>query len=207
MNIDVIAWIHSLPPEAVYATVFFVVGIESLGVALPGELTLMTAALIASHGLVSPWFVWFAGASGAIIGDSIGYFIGHTQGRRFLKVLSRIFPKHINPPTIKLAESIFRRHGSKTVFFGRFIALLRILAGPLAGVLHMPYKKFLLANASGGIVWSGITVWVVYYLGVVSEGWLSRLSWAGLAVVIIIGFVSSMLFRAQLEEYIKKHGS
>lgn len=207
MNIDVIGWLHTLPPEAVYAAVFFVVGIESLGVALPGELTLMTAALIAGHGLVNPWLVWGAGASGAIIGDSIGYFIGHTQGRRFLGLLGKLFPKHVNPPTIKLAEAIFRRHGSKTVFFGRFVALLRILAGPLAGILHMPYQKFLLANASGGLVWSGITVWTVYFLGVVSEGWLHRLSWVGLVVVLLVGFVSSLVFRSRLEEYLKKHGS
>ncbi len=65
------------------------------------------------------------------------------------------------------------------VFFGRFVALLRIFAGPLAGVLRMPYWKFLIANVLGGIVWAGGTTAVIYYVGVVAEVWLKRFSgWA-----------------------------
>ena len=66
------------------------------------------------------------------------------------------------------------------VFFGRFVALLRIFAGPLAGVLHMPYWKFLIANVLGGILWAGGTTAVIYYVGVVAESWLKRFSWLGL---------------------------
>ena len=65
------------------------------------------------------------------------------------------------------------------VFFGRFVALLRIFAGPLAGVLHMPYWKFLIANVLGGVIWAGGTTAVIYYVGVVAEAWLKRFSCSG----------------------------
>jgi membrane protein DedA with SNARE-associated domain len=173
-------------------------------VPLPGEITLMSAALLASQGVANPWIVWCVAAAGAIVGDSIGYYIGHSQGRRFLKVLGRLFPTHVNPRTIDLAERLFRRHGAKTVFFGRFIAILRIFAGPLAGILKMPYRRFLLANASGGIVWSGIVLWVVYFLGVVAEKWLHRLSWAALIACLVLGAIVSIMFRGRLEKYLEK---
>jgi membrane protein DedA with SNARE-associated domain len=204
MHIDIIGWLHTLPPEAIYAAVLLVVGVESLGVPLPGELILMSAALLASQNVADPWIIWSVGALGAITGDSIGYYIGHTQGDKLLKTLSRWFPKHVNPRTIKLSESVFHRHGAKTVFFGRFVAILRILAGPLAGILRMPYRRFLLANAAGGIVWSGIVVWVVYFLGVVAEQWLHRLSWIALVIGLLLGILSSVIFRRRLEAYLEK---
>lgn len=200
-----ISWLHTLPPEMIYAAVLLVVGIESLGIPLPGELTLMSAALLASHNIANPWIIWAFGAAGAIIGDSIGYYIGHTQGYRMLKSLSKWLPKHVNPRSIKLAENIFERHGAKTVFLGRFIAILRILAGPLAGILKMPYRRFLLANASGGIVWSGLVVWIVYFVGVVAEKWLHRLSWIFLIVGLLLGTLLSLIFRRRIEKYLEDH--
>lgn len=131
------SWLHTLPPEAIYAAVLFIVGLESLGVPLPGEITLMSASVLASQNIANPWLIWCAGATGAIVGDSIGYFIGHTYGRKFLKITGKLFPKHINRSTIRLAEDIFRRYGAWTVFVGRFVAILRIFAGPLAGILNM----------------------------------------------------------------------
>lgn len=201
---DIMAWLHSLPPEIIYAIVFLIVGVESLGVPFPGEVTLMSAALLASQGIADPWVICIAAAAGAIIGDSIGYYIGFTHGHKLLRALSKRYPRYINPQTIKLAESAFSRHGVKTVFFGRFIATLRILAGPLAGVLKMPYRQFLLANTSGGIVWAGVTVWVVYFFGVVAEKWLHNLSWVALGVIVIFGIIFSLFFRKRFEAYLEK---
>jgi membrane protein DedA with SNARE-associated domain len=73
------------------------------------------------------------------------------------------------------------------VFFGRFVALLRILAGPLAGALHVPYRKFLLANATGGVVWAFGTTFLLYSAGRVAQHWLHDLSWAALAVAVLCG--------------------
>jgi membrane protein DedA with SNARE-associated domain len=81
------------------------------------------------------------------------------------------------------------------VFVGRFIALLRIFAGPLAGALKMPYPRFLVANVTGGILWAGGTTAVVYYLGLAAEKWLSRFSWVGLIVAVIAGLIVTLVVR------------
>jgi membrane protein DedA with SNARE-associated domain len=81
------------------------------------------------------------------------------------------------------------------VFFGRFVALLRIFAGPLAGALHMRYPRFLVANVSGAIAWAGGTTAAVYYLGIVAEQWLSRFSWIGLALAVVIGLAVALVVR------------
>ncbi|WP_414820546.1 DedA family protein, partial [Streptomyces tricolor] len=86
------------------------------------------------------------------------------------------------------------------VFFGRFVALLRIFAGPLAGVLHMPYWKFLVANVLGGICWAGGTTAVIYYVGVVAEDWLKRFSYVGLAVAVLIGLGSMLILKRKAKQ-------
>jgi len=98
---------------------------------------------------------------------------------------------------------LFRRHGGKVVFFGRFIALLRIFAGPLAGALRMSYPKFLAANATGGLIWAGGTTAVVYYLGLAAERWLSRFSWVALVVAIVIGIGMTLLLRERTARLIR----
>ncbi|MFD1050693.1 DedA family protein, partial [Kibdelosporangium lantanae] len=156
MHID--EWLQHIPAIAVYLLVGGVVLIESLGIPLPGEIVLVSAALLASqtHHMDPLWIGVFASA-GAIVGDSIGYLIGRKGGERLFAWAGRKFPKHFGPKTIAKAKDLFQRKGVYAVFFGRFIALLRILAGPLSGSLHMPYGRFLAANALGGIVWAGGT--------------------------------------------------
>jgi membrane protein DedA with SNARE-associated domain len=140
-------------------------------------------------------------SSGAIIGDSIGYLIGRKGGARLFAWAGRKFPKHFGPQHIAKAQDLFERRGVIAVFFGRFIALLRILSGPLAGSLHMPYGKFLAANAAGGIAWAGGTTAAIYYLGVVAEKWLSRFSWIGLAVAVIAGLVISLVVKKRMTQH------
>ena len=171
------SWLHTLPPLAVAGVVCLIIGLESMGIPLPGELTLVTASVMASTGSISPWLVASAAALGAIIGDSIGYAIGRRGGRRMLERLGKRFPKHLGPPHLNRAERTFARWGVWAVFFGRFIALLRIFAGPLAGSLRMPYFKFLVANVCGGIVWATGITYLIWYLGVAAEKWMSRASW------------------------------
>lgn len=207
MPVDVIAWLQGLPPVVIYGIVFIVVCVESLGVPLPGELVLMSMALFASQGYVDPSLVWIAGATAAIVGDSIGYSLGRHYGHRLLDRFARWFPRHINPHTISFAKEAFHLHGIKVVFFGRFVALLRIFAGPLAGILRLPYYKFLIANALGGIIWSGTAVWSVYFLGIAAEHWLKRLSWVAFLVAAIIGIFVSLRFKRYIDEYIEKSDS
>src|SRR6185437_15302208 len=90
---------------------------------------------------------------------------------------------------------VFTRYGVWAVFFGRFIALLRILAGPLAGSLRMPYYKFLAANVLGGIVWAGGITYLIWYLGLAAEKWMSRVSWFGLVAAVLVGLAVTLLIR------------
>jgi membrane protein DedA with SNARE-associated domain len=206
IGVDVDALLQTIPPLAVYAIVGMVVGLESLGIPLPGEIVLVSAALLASrHELdVNPVGVGAAAVTGAIVGDSIGYAIGRRFGMHLFDRLGTRFPKHFGPGPIAFAERLFHRWGVWAVFFGRFIALLRILAGPLAGALKMRYRRFLPANAAGGLCWAGGTTALVYYLGVAAERWLSRFSWIGLAVALACGLTIALVLRHRIERAIEE---
>jgi membrane protein DedA with SNARE-associated domain len=204
VNVD--ALLQTIPPFAVYLVVGVVIGLESLGIPLPGEIALVSAALLASrHTLdINPVGVGAAATIGAIVGDTIGYSIGHRYGMSLFERLGRRFPKHFGPGHVALAKQFFTRWGMWAVFFGRFIALLRIFAGPLAGALKMPYSHFLAANASGGLIWAGGTTAVVYYLGLAAEKWLSRFSWVGLLAAVVIGVIFTLVMRDRTSKAIAR---
>ncbi|MEV1246105.1 DedA family protein [Nonomuraea sp. NPDC050022] len=189
MHIDEL--LQAIPPAWLCALVGLVIGIESLGIPLPGEIVLVSAALLSAKGVVSPVWVGVCASAGAIVGDSIGYAIGRKGGRPLFERLGRRFPKHFGPGHIGKAEHYFDRFGVWAVFVGRFIALLRILAGPLAGALRMPYWRFLIANVLGGIVWAGGTTAVIFYLGMVAEKWLKGFSWVGLVAAVLCGIATT----------------
>ena len=195
MTVD--ALLQSVPPLAVYGMVGAVVGLESLGIPLPGEIVLVSAALLSSrHELaVHPIGVGAAAVIGAVIGDSTGYAIGRRLGLPLFDKLGRRFPNHFGPAHVKFAERLFDRWGARAVFFGRFVALLRIFAGPLAGALKMRYARFLVANVSGALCWAGGTTALVYYAGIAAERWLTRFSWIALVVAVIFGVIAAVLLR------------
>jgi membrane protein DedA with SNARE-associated domain len=147
-----------------YGAVFAFVGIESLGIPVPGETMLVAAALYAgaTHQL-DIVVVIVAAASAAIIGDNIGFWIGHWGGYRLLLRYGRYIRLHEG--RVKLARYLFLRHGGKVVFFGRFISVLRTYAAFLAGTARMSWLPFLAFNAAGGIIWA--TAWGVgaYFAG------------------------------------------
>jgi membrane protein DedA with SNARE-associated domain len=188
-------WLITLPPLSIYLLVGLVIGAESMGVPLPGEIALVSAALLASTGVTSPEWVATAAAVGAIVGDSVGYAAGRRGGRPLLARLGRRFPRHLGPPHLARAEQMFARWGVWAVFFGRFVALLRILAGPLAGALRVPYRTFLIANATGGVVWAFGTTYLLFYVGRAAERWLKDMSWAALAVAVLCGVASTLWLR------------
>ncbi|WP_405482930.1 DedA family protein [Streptomyces sp. NBC_00009] len=194
-------WLDTVPAVAVYALVAGVIGLESLGIPLPGEIVLVSAALLSSqHGDVNPIILGACASAGAVVGDSIGYAIGRKGGRPLLAWLGNKFPRHFGEAHVATAERSFEKWGMWAVFFGRFVALLRIFAGPLAGVLHMPYWKFLIANFLGGVVWAGGTTAVIYYIGVVAEDWLKRFSYYGLAAAALIGLASMLIVRRKAKK-------
>ena len=196
-SVQVESFLASIPPLAVYLTVGVIIGLESLGIPLPGEIALVTAALLSTRESldVSPAWVGTAAITGAIVGDTIGYTIGRRFGMSLFERLGRRFPKHFGTGHVALAKQLFARWGVWAVFFGRFIALLRILAGPLAGALRMRYPYFLAANASGAICWAGGTTAVVFFAGLAAEKWLSRFSWVALVVAVVLGAGMTLLLR------------
>ncbi|MFC9459275.1 DedA family protein [Streptomyces sp. NPDC056637] len=194
-------WLDTVPAVAIYALVAGVIGLESLGIPLPGEIVLVSAALLSSqHGDVDPIILGACASAGAVVGDSIGYAIGRKGGRPLLAWLGNKFPRHFGEAHVATAERSFEKWGMWAVFFGRFVALLRIFAGPLAGVLHMPYWKFLIANFLGGVIWAGGTTAVIYYIGVVAEDWLKRFSYYGLAAAVLIGVASMLIVRRKAKK-------
>lgn len=205
MSVD--ALLISVSPVVVYVLVALVIGLESMGIPLPGEVILVSAALLASRQDldISPIWVAVSASAGAIVGDSIGYLAGRQWGDRMFDVLGRRFPKHAGPDHLSYAEHVFARHGVWAVFFGRFVALLRILAGPVAGALRMPYPRFLATNALGGLAWACGTTAAVYTLGTRAEQWLHDSSWIGLIVAVGAGLAISTVFRRRLERSVTRH--
>jgi membrane protein DedA with SNARE-associated domain len=189
--------LQAIPPLAVYLVVGLMLLTESLGIPVPGEIMLVSAALLgAQHKLgVSPAWIAACGSAGAIAGDSIGFVVGRRFGGRLFAWLGWRFPRHFGPGHVAFAERVFIRHGMWAVFFGRFVAVLRIFAGPLAGSLRMPYGKFLVANACGGIAWATGITYLIWFLGVAAEQWLSWLSWVGLGAAMAVGLTISVLLR------------
>jgi membrane protein DedA with SNARE-associated domain len=147
-----------------YGVVGLIVMLESMGAPLPGESLLIGTAIYCAttHRLDIVWVIAVA-IIGAIMGDNFGYLIGRSVGFR---VLAR-FGRHIglNDQRLKLGRYLFRRHGGKVVFFGRFIAVLRTFAALLAGANRMPWPTFLIYNALGGIGWAGGYTLAAYLLG------------------------------------------
>ena len=177
-----------------YLVVGLVIGIESMGIPLPGETTLIAAALLASQGDLRLVLVIAAAAVGAIIGDSIGYVIGRKAGRGLFERLGRR-SKHFSEERIQRAERYFHKYGVWTVFFGRFVALLRIFAGPMAGMLKMPYPQFLVANAAGGVAWSTTIGIVAYNIGDSADRIFGELSLWALIAVAVLGIAGYAVYR------------
>lgn len=198
-------WLTTIPPLAVYLLAGLAVGIESLGVPIPGETILVAAAILSSrHEVsVSPHGIAIAAVLGAVIGDTIGYTIGRRYGQRLFGYLERRFPHHFSRDLVDYAEHVFQRWGMAAVFVGRFIALLRIFAGPLSGSLKMHYPRFLIANAAGAICWAGGTTYLVYYVGTAAEQYLKNFSYVALGLAIVIGLLASTILRRKLERNVE----
>ena len=192
-------WLEGIPPLAVLLVILALVTVESLGVPLPGETVLVAGALLAVDGLVSPWLVALAAAIGAVLGDSAGYFIGNRFGVRLLIVLARRFPHRFSPERLHRAIGVMNRWGALAVFFGRFVALLRILVGPLAGTLRMPYRRFLVANVAGAIVWAGGITLIVTLLGRAAEEVIHQFTWYAFFAVVLgaIVLATLLVYRAR----------
>jgi len=179
-----------------YLTVFVIVGLESTGVPLPGETTLVAAGLYAgaTHRL-NIFGVVLAAAAGAILGDNLGYLVGHWGGYRLLVRYGRYI--RLSEKRIKIARYLFLRYGGEVVFFGRFTAILRTYAAFLAGTTRMPWRRFLFYNAAGGVVWASVYGGGAYLLGRQIERVSGPLEIVFVLVGVVAVVVATLLIRRQ----------
>jgi membrane-associated protein len=177
----------------VYLLLFAGVMLENAGIPLPGETALLAAAYLSSSAggaHVHLGLVMLAAFAGAVFGDNVGYWVGRAFARKRLAQGKRFL--FLTPERLVRAEAYFAKYGALTVFFGRFVALLRIVAGPAAGVAGMPWGRFLLANAAGAAVWASVIGGLGYAAGPAWEElhrWLGRGAWA-LAAVAVLAFLA-----------------
>ncbi|HEY8323766.1 MAG TPA: DedA family protein [Ktedonobacterales bacterium] len=174
-----------------YWVVLVFVAIESTGIPFPGETMLLAASIYAgtTHHL-QIIFVIIAAAAGAILGDNLGYLVGREGGFRLLRRYGRFI--HLDERKLKLGVYLFRRHGGKVVFFGRFVAVLRAWAAFLAGVNRMQWRRFLAFNAAGGIVWATVYGIAGYLLGANVQRFASVVGKATLAIVALVVVIGAI---------------
>jgi membrane protein DedA with SNARE-associated domain len=175
-----------------YLVIFVGILLENMGIPLPGEtLTLVGGFLAGSDELRYPW-VLLSAVSGAIVGDNFGYWLGRFGGWPLLERVGAFF--RIPEPRLLQVQTQFNRNAVRAVILGRFVALLRIFAGPMAGLSQMPYRQFLICNAAGAGLWGLVMVSLSYFLGRIVPletlvGWVLEFGLGALALVLgLIGF-------------------
>jgi len=169
---------------------FLLVALESFGLPLPGETTLIACAVLASQGALSIGWVIVVATAAAIIGDNLGYWVAREYGRTLLDRFA--FTRRYADRYLPVTERFFARHGGKTVFLGRFVAVLRVTAAWAAGLSRMDWWRFLAWNAAGGIVWATSVALIAYFVGQAAADAISRYGlYAGGGVLLLaaVGFL------------------
>jgi membrane-associated protein len=180
-----------------YWTVAVVLLLENAGVPVPGETVLLLAGFLtySQHHFRLPYVI-VVGVAAATIGDNLGYLIGHYGGRPLLEKYRSFF--RLSPELIARGEQLFERHGPVAVFFARFVFGMRIITGPLAGVLRMNWKKFAVFNFLGALAWVTVIAAAGYLFG---SQWQSLVRWVGdadIAIVVIVAIViAGLIWRAR----------
>ncbi|MEA2315629.1 MAG: hypothetical protein QOI03_2321 [Solirubrobacteraceae bacterium] len=175
--------VTELVSTAGYPLLFLLVMSESSGVPVPGETSLIAAAVLASQGKLQIEFVIGLAAAGAIVGDNIGYVIGRKGGRWILTRPGLFHRQRLE--VLRVGEPFFEAHGPKAVFFGRFLLGLRVWASWLAGATRMHWRSFVLWNALGGITWATAIGLLAYFLGNSAGNAVKTFGLYGLAALLL----------------------
>ncbi len=177
-----------------YFAVFAFIALESLGIPLPGETTLIAAAIYAgsTHHL-NIGVVFLVAAAAAILGDNAGYWIGRSGGQRLANRYGRFV--RLDATKLKIGRYLFARHGGKVVFFGRFVSVLRTYAAFLAGLNTMRWPRFTAFNAAGGLVWSAVFAFGAFGLGAAATGVGQTITLVGLALSVVLTAATIVLAR------------
>ena len=174
--------------------IFGIVALESAGVPLPGETILIAAALLAATtGQINIVVVVIAAATGAIVGDGMGYMVGRRLGLPFLRRYGRYI--RLDEDRLLIGRYLFFQYGNAVVFFGRFIAVLRMFAALLAGANSMPAGRFFFFNITGGICWACLFGFGSYAVGTEIYRISGTLSMISLGLFIAAGYALSIFVR------------
>ncbi|MBK1988453.1 DedA family protein [Sphaerospermopsis aphanizomenoides BCCUSP55] len=173
-----------------YWAIFLGILLENLGIPLPGETVTLVGGFLAGSDELNYWLVLGDAVTGAVIGGNCGYWIGRVGGWPFLLQVGKIF--RISEARLLSIKEQFSENAAKAVFFGRFFALLRIFASPLAGIAEMPFGKFLVYNLAGATAWAGVMVTLAFFAGRIVSleqlvAWVSQ--FAILALLILVAVI------------------
>ncbi|MEL6494646.1 MAG: DedA family protein [Cyanobacteria bacterium J06623_7] len=170
-----------------YWAVFVGIAIENMGIPLPGETIVIVGGFLAGSGELNYWWVLGSAIAGAVLGDNFGYWVGRFGGWSLLVKVGRVF--RLQEQQLEQARERYSKNAVQAVFLGRFVTLLRIFAGPLAGITQMPYKQFLLCNFGGATVWATTIVSLAFFLGRVVSleqivSWVAQIGFIALLLAI-----------------------
>jgi membrane protein DedA with SNARE-associated domain len=194
MSVELISleMIQNLAHEYGYGAVFLGILLENMGIPIPGETITIVGGFLAGSGELNYWLVLASAIGGAALGDNFGYWIGYYGGWALLTRLGRLF--RIREEQLIGVRDRFSQNAAKAVFLGRFVALLRIFAGPLAGIARMPYPKFILWNLAGATIWASVVVSLAYFIGKLVPleqliAWVAQFTL--IALVAVVGWIGS----------------
>jgi membrane protein DedA with SNARE-associated domain len=170
-----------IPTQVGYAALFGLVLAESAGLPVPGETALLAAGALAGSGHLLLPAVIAVGTVAAILGDNLGYWIGRRGGRAVLLRDGRF--AHHRRRAVAKGDAFFARHGAKTVFLGRWVPGVRVVGAVLAGASAMPWRTFLVYNATGALAWSASVSGIAAAFGVAGAAtWMAVTFGAALLV-------------------------
>ncbi|QIR39258.1 DedA family protein [Tolypothrix sp. PCC 7910] len=172
-----------------YWAIFLGILLENLGIPLPGETVTLVGGFLAGSNELNYWFVLGNAVAGAVLGGTCGYWIGRLGGWSFLLKMGKIF--RISEEKLLNIKAQFSENAGKAVFFGRFFALLRIFAAPLAGIAEMSFGKFFVYNLAGASAWAGVMVTLAFFAGRVVSleqlvSWVSHFAIAALLILVAL---------------------
>jgi membrane protein DedA with SNARE-associated domain len=196
MGQDILEFLSNLIAHYGYWAVGGALLLENTGFPVPGETILLLASFLAfSRDELQLPYIMVVGVCAATLGDNLGYAIGYLGGRRLFDRYRSAF--RIKPGTIERGERLFEQYGAITIFFARFIFGLRVIAGPLAGVLRMPWKRFVIFNFLGALLWVTIISFIGYKFGKHWDALISYLERFNLviAAVLAVGVLILWLWR------------
>lgn len=172
-----------------YLVIFAGMLLENAGLPLPGETITLLGGYAAGSGQLQLLGVMAAAFAGAVLGDNIGYWVGRRYGWGLLLRVGRLL--RLPPEQLEQWRARFLRHAGLSVFLGRFVAVLRVLAGPMAGAVAMPYRRFLVCNLAGALLWAGSMVSLAWLGGrwIPIERMLGGVVQFGLGALLLVALV------------------